>query len=83
MHQLPVEHTMPPARVKKVESRGKTIMLDDGSVWEIFFFDSIISSLWLPFTEVVERREQGNPYPYTTVLERVDSGQKVRAKRVI
>lgn len=74
---------MLPARIAKVENRGKTIMLDDGSEWEIFFFDSIISLLWLPSTEVVKRSELGNPYPYTTVLERVDSGQKVRAKRII
>lgn len=37
MHQLPVGHTMPLARIKRVENRGKTIILDDGSLWEIFF----------------------------------------------
>lgn len=57
-------------------------MLMDGSVWEVYFFDSVTSSLWLPATEVVVKREHGSPYPYTAVLERVNFGQKVRAKEV-
>ncbi len=77
-----MECARPPVRIKEVNHRGKTIMLMDDSVWEVYFFDSVTSSLWLPLTEVVVKRECGTPYPYTTVLERVNFGQKVRAKRV-
>lgn len=77
-----MEYTEPRGHIKKVTNRGKTIILMDGSVWEVYFFDSVTSSLWLPATEVVLRGERGTPYPYTTVLESVNFGQKVRAKRV-
>ncbi len=70
-------------RVKTVENNGKIVRLEDGSVWEIHFIDSIKSAIWLPFaTKVLVRRGRGRPYPYTTVLEKTSSGQKVRAKEI-
>lgn len=81
-HQLPMEDNRP-VRVSNVSNNGKAVTLEDGSVWEIFFVDSIKSSIWIPVvTRVNVRVKHGVPYPYTTVLEKAGSGQKVRAKRI-
>ena len=72
-----------PIRVMKVTNNGKRVILEDGSTWEILFLDSITSSIWSSFaTKVIVRGKEGGLYPYTTVLEMEDSGQKVRAKKI-
>lgn len=70
-------------KVDTVTNNGKNVILEDGSAWEILFLDSITSAIWLPVvTKVIVRGKEGGLYPYTTVLEMEDSGQKVRAKKI-
>lgn len=70
-------------RVREVSNSGEKIVLEDGSVWEIYFIDRVKTSIWLPVaTKVIMQSKQRGVYPYTTVLEKEGTGQQVRAKRL-
>ena len=80
-----------PNYITKVENLGRKITLNDNSEWEVYFLDAIKSSLWLPTNRVVVRSKRGlDPwkvltnaiYPYTTIIEHIDSGKMVGAKRL-
>ena len=78
-------------RIAKVENVGKKLILDDKSEWEIIYFDSLKSMKWLPSQVVIVREKKdmdswtvytNTVYPYTTIIEHVDSGKMVGAMRV-
>ncbi|MCY4233405.1 MAG: hypothetical protein OXE59_06670 [Bacteroidetes bacterium] len=78
-------------RISKVENLGKKLILDDMSEWEIIYFDSLKSMKWLPTHKVIVREKKdmdswkvytNTVYPYTTIIEHVDSGKMVGAMRV-
>lgn len=80
-----------PKYIMKVENLGRKITLNDNSEWEVYFLDAIKSSLWLPPSKVVVRPKRGLDswkvltnavYPYTTIIEHIDSGKMVGAKRL-
>lgn len=80
-----------PVRITKIENFGRKITLSDNSEWEVFFLDTVKSSRWIPHNMVVMRKKEytdiwselaSAPYPYTTILEYVDSGRTVSAKRI-
>ena len=69
--------------VTEVLRGGRLIRLEDGSEWEVYFMDSIKSGMWLPTAaRVILREGVGYPFPYNDVLVRVDSRQKVNARRI-
>ena len=77
--------------IKRVENLGRKIILDNDTEWEIYFLDSMKSSLWLPSSKVTVRSKNeidswkvltNAIYPYTTIIEHVDSGKMVGAKRL-
>jgi hypothetical protein len=39
--------------IDSVSSDGQIVKLDDGSIWEVDSIDTIDSSLWLPFSNIV------------------------------
>lgn len=70
---------------------GKKIILDNGTEWEIYFLDAIKSALWLPLSRVTVRNKNeidswkvltNAIYPYTTIIEHIDSGKMVGAKKL-
>lgn len=76
-------------QIVKIENYGKKITLSDQSVWEVFYPDSPKSKRWLPtHTVIMTPRDEMNPYkirtktifPYTTIMENVDSDNMVGAK---
>ncbi len=78
-------------QIKRIENLGRKIILDNDTEWEIYFLDSIKSSLWLPYSKVTVRSKNeidswkvltNAIYPYTTIIEHVDSGKMVGAKRL-
>lgn len=80
-----------PNYITKVENLGRKITLNDNSEWEVYFLDAIKSSLWLPTNRVVVRSKRvldpwkvltNAIYPYTTIIEHIDSGKMVGAKRL-
>ncbi len=77
-------------RISKVENYGKKLILDDKSEWDVIYFDSLKSVEWLPTQKVILREKKdmdswaiytNTVYPYTTIIEHVDSGKMVGAKR--
>ena len=77
-------------RIKKIENLGRKIILSDNSEWWVYYPDSVKSILWLPFNEVIVRPKADMDswkvltntfYPYTTIIEHVDSGKMVGAKK--
>ncbi|MCY4001295.1 MAG: hypothetical protein OXF84_10890 [Bacteroidetes bacterium] len=71
-------------RVMKIEQRGHTVFLEDGSVWDIYFFDSAKPTRWIPEkTKVVVRDGDGRSSYYDTLLEEADyDGSVVNARRI-
>lgn len=77
--------------ITKVENLGRKITLNDHSEWEVYYLDAIKSSLWLPTSRVVVRPKReldswkvltNAIYPYTTIIEHINSGKMVGAKRL-
>lgn len=61
-------------RVIRVEQQGDKVILEDGSAWQIYFFDSAKTSKWIPEkTRVVVREGDGQTSFHTTLLEEVDN----------
>ncbi|MXW32872.1 MAG: hypothetical protein F4100_02970 [Rhodothermaceae bacterium] len=79
-----------PIRISKVENLGRKIILDDKTEWWINYLDSLKSRVWLLTDEVIVRRKADMDswkvltnafYPFTTIIEHIDSGKMVGAKR--
>lgn len=78
-------------QIKSVENIGRKIILDNDTEWEIYFLDAIKSALWLPSNRVTVRNKNeidswkvltNAIYPYTTIIEHINSGKMVGAKRL-
>ena len=66
--------------VMEVTRNGQRMVLDDGTVWEIFYRDSIKSKYWPPKeTKVVRRDDIPGIFVYETVFQREGVGDRVRA----
>ncbi|MCY4160204.1 MAG: hypothetical protein OXE92_10080 [Bacteroidetes bacterium] len=76
--------------ISKVENNGRQITLDDQSVWEIYFFDTIKSTLWLPYTPILKLNRKDVTsmlktnafYPYETIFENLNNGQMIGARQI-
>ena len=69
--------------INKVSRDGGTVTLIDGSVWQVHELDSYKSSLWLPIATKIRVCENSNGlFGYKHELEKISSGQRVRAKRI-
>lgn len=66
--------------VKKVSSAGRTVELEDGSVWEINAIDRIYTALWLPVSNiaVVTAKTPIGDYKYTLINK--DDGETASAR---
>lgn len=71
-------------RVLKVEKLGRKVILEDGSEWDIYYFDSGKPNQWIPeTTQVVVREGDGHSAYHNTILEEVDyDGTWVNARRI-
>ena len=66
--------------IKKKADGGKTIILEDGSVWEIDPFDRISTVLWLVIDDItVVESDDGTP-GYDYLLINTDDKEKAHAK---
>jgi len=47
--------------IQSVTDDGEVLILEDGSIWDVLPGDSVVTSIWLPVTEIVviERQYQG------------------------
>lgn len=66
--------------IKKIESGGKIIILEDHSVWEISAMDRIYSVLWLPTTSITVVLSDYPILDYKYLLINTDDGEKALAK---
>lgn len=66
--------------IKKVESGGKIIILEDNSVWEISSLDRIDTALWLPITSITVVLTDYAILDYKYLLINTDDGEKAVAK---
>ncbi len=64
----------------KVNSGGKTITLEDGSLWQINSVDQIDTTLWLPITEISVIRDDQGGGEYKYLLINKEDGEKAQAK---
>jgi hypothetical protein len=69
--------TGPGHSISNVWEYGRTIILEDGSVWEIAGSDQVQPVLWLPFSHigVIEQKE-----PYLYVIVNFDTMETVDAR---
>lgn len=68
--------------IRNVAGDGRIVTLQDGTVWQIYFVDTIRTALWLPPSKVLVRENPLGPFGHKYLLETVSSKQKVRAGRV-
>jgi hypothetical protein len=61
--------------IEFVSEDGTIIKLEDGSVWEVDDADSVVSSIWLPTSEVVVCEEKGT-------LINTDDNESVSVRRL-
>ncbi|MDE2833078.1 MAG: hypothetical protein OXM02_00975 [Bacteroidota bacterium] len=74
--------TCPTFVVTEVTRSGHSIVLDDGTVWEVFYRDAVKSRNWPPReTRVVRRDDYPGIFIYQTVFQREGKGDWVRALR--
>lgn len=78
-------------QIKSVENLERKIILNNDTEWEIYFLDAIKSALWLPSNRVTVRNKNeidswkvltNAIYPYTTIIENINSGKMVGAKQL-
>jgi hypothetical protein len=50
--------------IKKILNSGKTIILDDGSQWEVSLFDRLAAMLWLPTDKVTVKSYLGSKFKF-------------------
>jgi len=76
-------------QIVKIENSGKKITLSDQSVWAVFYPDLPKLSEWSPtHTVIVKDRDDMESwkirtrtiFPYTTIMEHVDSGRMIGVK---
>ncbi len=76
-------------QILKIEEYGKKITLSDQSIWAVFYHDLPKLLDWAPTHKVIVRdRDDMEPrniytrtiFPYTTIIEHVDSGDMIGAK---
>jgi tetratricopeptide (TPR) repeat protein len=63
--------------ISKVIDSGRYILLEDGSLWEVYSVDRITSMLWLPIDDITVI-ENGGLFPYKLI--NTDEGEVVEAK---
>jgi len=66
--------------IKKVESSGKIIILEDNSIWEISSIDRIYTFIWLPITSITVVLSAYPVYNYKYLLINTDDGEKALAR---
>jgi hypothetical protein len=59
--------------IDSVTSDGRIVVLEDGSVWEVESLDRIVSTLWLPTSEIVACEDK---------LINTDDDEVVSAERI-
>ena len=68
--------------IKENVDRGKMIILDDGSVWEVDRFERLDSSLWLKMSSItIVESSNGSP-GFNYMLINTDDGEKVHARPI-
>lgn len=66
--------------IKSKLDNGGTIILEDGSMWEISSVDRIDTSLWLPISNVTILKASSPVGDYRYTLVNIDEGEKALAK---
>jgi len=59
--------------ISKVSDQGKIVILNDGSVWQVDFSDTVTSTLWMMYDDVTACDD---------ILINTSQGEKVSAKKV-
>lgn len=67
--------------VKEKKEMGSIIILEDNSVWEIFFMDKIKTGLWLPTNTVIVVQDLSNPQ-YDYLIINKSKNETARAKYI-
>ncbi len=68
--------------IKKVSSGGRTVELEDGSLWEVSAVDRIYTALWLPVTDITVTNAKVPVGEFRYVLINKDDGETALAKYI-
>ena len=66
--------------IRSVKDRGRTITLEDGSMWEVHRLDRLDSMLWLPVTNIEVELARSPIGDYRCMLINTDDDEAVLAK---
>ena len=66
--------------IRKNIDSGTCMVLEDGSLWEIYPLDKIDAMLWLPISNIMVMESSSGSPGYDYLLINTDDGEKARAK---
>lgn len=66
--------------VRQVADGGALVILEDNSIWHIYFIDRIYTSLWLPTHNIIVLNAEQPVGDFKYILVNTDTGEQVYAK---